>query len=142
MSADEPEMTLEQGLARARSYVEETLAAVGEGYEVLPERALDPVECGRLLGSGTGTFNGDYGVKIVLVDQKSAQQLFEGTLGYWESEGFEISLENAERGQPIGDDSVIAVGMQDGFYGSLELFPTRRRAYLGIATPCLPRADS
>ena len=54
------------------------------------------------------------------------------------------SLENAERGQPVGDDAVVAVEMGNGYYGALELFPSRGNAYLGISTPCLPKgpADS
>lgn len=142
MNADETGMTLEQGLVKARSYVDETLAVVADGYDVRPGRAFDPIECGRLAGRPSGTFNSEHGVKIVLTDQSSAQELFERTADYWEGEGFEISLENAERGHPVRDHSVVAVTMPEGFYGSLELYPTRRRAYLDVGTPCLPRAES
>lgn len=134
---DEPREKLSEGLERARGHVEEVLEAVAPDLTTIPDRGTDPVECNNALGMGTGTFNDDYGVKIKIPDQDSAQRLFEETISYWENQGYEVSLENAERGQPIDDDSVVAVQLGDGYFGALELFPSRKSAYLGISTPCL-----
>lgn len=134
---DEPRESLSEGVERARGYVEEVLEAAAADLSATPDRGTGPAECNNGLGMGTGTFHDDYGVKIKIPDQDSAQRLFEATISFWESRGYEISLENAERGQPIEDDSVVAVELADGYFGALELFPSRKRAFLGISTPCL-----
>ena len=141
MNGDEPKETLEQGVERARSYVEDTVDAAATGYDVKPEAERDPIECNDGFGMGDGTFNGGYGVKLRVPDEQSASRLFEETASYWESKGYTISLENAQRGEPVGDDAVVAVELEDGYYGALEVFPSRGNAFLGISTPCLPRAN-
>lgn len=134
---DEPRESLSEGVERARGYVEEVLEAAAADLSATPEQSTDPLECTNALGMGTGTFNDDYAVKIKIPDQDSAQRLFEATISFWESRGYEISLENAERGQQIEDDSVVAVDLADGYFGALQLFPSRKNAYLGVSTPCL-----
>lgn len=129
---------MSRGVERARGYVEETLEATATDLSTTPEEGGDPIECSDAVGAGTGGFNDDYGVKIKIPDQDSAQRLFEETISYWESRGYEISLENAARGRPIDDDSVVAVQLEDGYFGALELFPSRKNAHLGVSTPCLP----
>ena len=141
MNDDQPKETLEQGVERARAYVDDTLDAAATGYEVTPEEQTPPIECNDGLGMGDGTFNDGYSVEIKLPDGRSASRLFEETASYWEEKGYTIGFENAERGEPVGDDSVVSVEMGNGYYGALQLFPSRNNAFLGISTPCLPRAE-
>ena len=139
MNEDKPTETLEQGTERARAYVEDTMAAAAHDLEVKPQRRADPGACDNDLGMDTGTFRDGYSVKIALNKDGDAERLFEATAEYWETKGYAISFENGERGQPVGDDAVVAVEMGNGYYGALELFPSRGNAYLGISTPCLPK---